>query len=102
MTKVLHARNFVGSGSPASNGVRLADALLEQDPAVWNDVVIDARDCPPEYLGSALFNAFWQRVSERQPQLLSAAKSLRWEFAHPFQWTTYDLLRSRIKPRQTA
>ncbi|MGH7170482.1 MAG: hypothetical protein ACRELG_09425 [Gemmataceae bacterium] len=102
MTKILHARNFIGSGSPASNGERLADTLLEQDPAAWDDVVIDARDCPPEYLGSALFNALWQRVSERQPKLLSAAKLIRWEFAHPFQKTTFDLLRSRFKPRQTA
>ena len=57
MTAILHARNYVGSGSPASNGERLADALLLQDPATWDDIVIDARDCPPEYLGSALFNA---------------------------------------------
>ena len=102
MTQILHARDFVGSGSPASNGERLADALLLQDPATWDDIVIDARDCPPEYLGSALFNAFWQRVSELQPKLLKAAKSVRWEFAHPFQRATFDLLKSKFKPRQTA
>jgi hypothetical protein len=102
MARVIQARNFIGSGSPASNGERLADVLLEQDSAGWDDVVIDARECPPEYLGSALFHAFWQRISERQPNLQAAAKSIRWEFAHPFQRTTFELLRSRFKPRQTA
>jgi hypothetical protein len=47
---------------------RLADAILEQDPGTWGDLVIDARGCSPEYLGSALFNTFWQRVSEPQPR----------------------------------
>jgi hypothetical protein len=102
MTTILQARSFVGSGSPASNGKLLADALLREDPTAWHDLVIDARDCPPEYLGSALFDAFWQRVFERQPDLLAAAKLVRWEFAHPFQQTIFDLLRARFQPRQTA
>jgi hypothetical protein len=102
MTKILDARNYVGTSLPARNGQRLADVVLREDPGTWGDLVIDARGCPPEYLGSALFNAFWQTIVERQPRRMTEAKSVRWEFAHPFQQATFDLLRSRFKPRQTA
>ncbi len=102
MTKMIDARNYVGTGLPERNGQCLADVVLQEDPATWGDLVIDARGCPPEYLVSALFNAFWQRIFEQQPDRLTESKSIPWEFAHPFQQATFDLLRSRFKPRQTA
>jgi len=100
MTKTLDARNYVGTGLPGRNGQRLADVVLREDPATWGDLVIDVRGYPPEYLVSALFNAFWQRIFEQQPDRMTEAKSVRWEFAHPFRQTIFDLLRSRFKPRQ--
>ncbi len=102
MTKILDARNYVGAGLPARNGQRLADALLQEDPATWGDLVIDARGCPPEYLNSGLFNAFWQRIFEQQPASMPEAKLIRWEFSQPFQQTIFDQLRSRFKSRQTV
>jgi hypothetical protein len=102
MTKILDARNYIGTGRPAGNGQCVADVVLAEDPAIWGDLIIDARGCPPEYLGSALFNAFWQSIFERQPGRLTEAKSVRWEFAQPFQHVIFDLLRSRFKPRQPA
>jgi hypothetical protein len=102
MAKILDARNYVGVGLPATNGQRLADEVLRQDPATWGDLVIDARGCPPEYLNSALFNAFWQRLLENQPNCLTEAKAICWEFAHSFQQTIIDGLRARFKPRQPA
>jgi hypothetical protein len=102
MATILDARNHVGTDLPASNGQRLADVVLREDPAKWGDLVIDARACPPEYLVSALFNAFWQRIFEQQPERLTEAKAVRWEFAQPFQLAIFDALRSRFKPRQTA
>jgi len=102
MTKIIDARNYVGTSPPARNGQRLAEVVLTEDPATWGDLVIDVRGCPPEYLGSALFNAFWQKIFEQKPDLMMEAMSVSWEFAHPFQKATFDQLRSRFKPRQTA
>jgi hypothetical protein len=102
MTKIIDARNYVGARLPERSGLRLADEVLREAPATWSDVVIDARGCPPECLVSALFNAFWQRIFEQQPDRMTEAKSVRWEFSHSFQQTIFDLLRSRFKPRQTA
>jgi len=102
MATILDARNYVGTGLPATNGQRLADEVPRQDAATWGDLVIDARGCPPEYLNSALFNAFWQRLFENQPSRMTEAKSIRWEFAHSFQKTIIDFLRERFKPRQPA
>jgi hypothetical protein len=102
VAKILDARNYIGVGLPAMNGQRLADEVLRQDPATWGDLVIDARGCPPEYLNSAIFNAFWQRLVENQPSRLTEAKSIRWEFDHSFQRTIIDFLRERFRPRQPA
>jgi len=102
MATILDARNYVGVGLPTTNGQRLADEVLRQEPATWGDLVIDARGCPPEYLNSALFNAFWQRLFENQPSRMSEAISIRWEFAHSFQQAIFDVLRGRFKPRQPA
>jgi hypothetical protein len=102
MTKIIDARNYIGNGLPARNGQRLADELLKDDPATWGDLVIDTRGCPPEYLGSALFNAFWRRILEQQPGRMTEAKSVRWEFSHSFQRATFDKLWSRFKSHQPA
>src|SRR6185312_4465316 len=102
MTKILNAGNYVGSGPTARNGQRLADAVLREDYSTWSNLVIDVRRCPPEYLSSALYNAFWQKILAEHPEWIEEAKSIRWEFAHPFQRKTFDQLLSRFKPRQTA
>ena len=102
MAKIIDARNYVGVGDPTKNGQRLADEVLRHDPATWGDLVIDARGCPPEYLNTSLFYAFWQRLFEIQPSRLTEGKAIRWEFAYPFQETILNGLRTRFTPRQPA
>jgi hypothetical protein len=102
MSTILDARNYVGAGSPAENGAHLAEDVLRRDPSTWTDLVIDARGCPPEYLNSAFFNAFWQRIAEKRPKQLNKAKAIPWEFTHDFQRVAYDYVRKNFKLRVTA
>ena len=92
----------LGAGSPAANGARLAEDVLQRDPSTWTDLVIDARGCPPEYLNSAFFNAVWQKIAEKRSKQLNKAKAIRWEFTHDFQRIAYDYLRENFKPRVPA
>ena len=102
MSTILDARNYVGAGEAAANGARLAEDVLQLDHSTWTDLVIDARGCPPEYLISAFFNAFWQRIAEKRPKQLNKAKAIPWEFSHDFQRVAYDYLRQNFKPRVPA
>lgn len=102
MATILDARKYVGAGLPATNGAGLAGEVLKTANVPWSDLVIDARSCPPDYLNSAFFNAFWQHLYEAQPQRLEEAKAIRWEFTHPFQKASFDFLRAHFKPRNPA
>src|ERR1700687_4975861 len=99
---IVNARNFVGAGLPSENGVSLAEAIIGMKGSPWSELTIDARNCPPDFLNSALFNSFWQRLYEEKPSHFDDAKKIRWEFGYDFQRKNYESLLSKFKPREPA
>lgn len=102
MPKIIDARFYVGAGRPESNGARLAEIVMQLGDIPWIDLVIDARGCPADFLNSALFNAFWQKLYEAQPQRLEEAKGICWEFMYPFQKANFEFLRAHFQPHEPA
>src|SRR5262245_43891640 len=84
MENILDARKHVGTSFPTDEGIRFADALLSDSEDMSNKTV-DLRKIPAGLLISAFFNAFLQRVYEKNPQRLDEARGIKWQLAHPFQ-----------------
>jgi hypothetical protein len=81
---VIDAREVIGSGFPPNEGERLADWVLKQSSEL-SEEQIDLTRCPPALIISAFFNAFLQRIYERNVKLYPVAKQLKWKLRFPFQ-----------------
>jgi hypothetical protein len=81
---VVNARQYVGTGFPPEEGAKLAEVLMGPGYSVQG-ASVDLRKCPAGLLISAFFNAFLQRVHEKDPALLDAARKIHWELEYDFQ-----------------
>ncbi len=81
----IDAREIVASGFPTDEGARLAHHILEKHRDKLDKIVVSLRGLPPALLISAFFNAFLQHIADKAPELLGAARALKWELAFDFQ-----------------
>ena len=100
MTRKIDARYHVGYRLPSINGASLADAVMKITDVPWSEILIDASRFPPELVISALYNSFWQRIYETQPERLDDAKAIPWEFEYDVKQTVLEYFRSHFEPRQ--
>ena len=103
MTERIDAERYLGwhRGWEPTNGIRLANAILAKDTP-WEQIIIDARRCPPELVPCNLIQDFLQRLYEAFPERLEEAKAIRWELYTDATQAVFGLMRDRFKPRATA
>ena len=80
----IDARTYVGIGLPHESGVKLADGLLAAG-VDWNDLEVDVRDLPAALAISDFFLSFLQRIHDKRPDLLDAARNIKWDMKNPVQ-----------------
>ena len=84
MTTRINGSGIVGKQFPPEEGANLAKTLLDGD-IDWDDLTIDLKGLPASLLISAFFNGFLATINLKQPDLLSKAQKIAWEFDHDFQ-----------------
>ena len=84
MTKI-DATKHVRSGFPTDEGAAFASSLLDAPDIDWNSLEIDVRALPASLLISAFLNAFLQKVADDRPDLLDAARAIKWVCKFDFQ-----------------
>ena len=95
-TMRIDAREIIGSGFPPEEGTFLADQMLKLP--TWDNVIVDLRKCAPGLLISAFFNGFLQRVADKSPSRLAAARKVEWQLAHEFQRDNVAKWMKNFKP----
>src|SRR5438874_2356244 len=100
MENVLDARQHVGTSFPTDEGTKLADVLL--DLSDWTQISVDLRKMPAGLLISAFFNAFLQRIYEKNPDRLDEARAVKWKLLHPFQMKNVEQWMRDFKPYHDA
>ncbi len=78
----IDARTYAGIGLPHESGAKLADGLLAAG-VDWNDLEVDVRDLPPRLATSDFFLSFLQRIHDKRPELLDAARHIKWDMNNP-------------------
>ncbi len=92
-------RNLIEDGTPSEEGARLARMLLSRDDVDWNDLTVDVRSMPIELLNVSFFYGFLQQVADAKPELLNAARGVKWIFSHRGLQETVGTLIPQFQPR---
>lgn len=79
------ARKLVGRGFPPEVGAQLAESIMGSGEVQWESMTIDTTGLPASLLISAFFNGFLQRVHEKDPAALEAARKVKWVLTFQFQ-----------------
>jgi hypothetical protein len=105
MVEIIDAERYIGRieggvWGPA-NGIRLANAVLKMANVPWEQIVIDTRGCEIQLLHALVFDDFWQRLYDEQPQRLEQAKAIRWELASETCRRCFNRMLACFKPAAT-
>ena len=98
-TVVEAAPYWRGRGTPEDFGRIVAAVTISSSRGRLAEAMVDVRGLPPALLIGGFYSGFLHQIHDRDPELLSDARRIRWTTDHEFQREQAERAMESFVPR---